>query len=133
LIFIDTGAFVARYVKRDQYHSEAVRFWHELDHLSERLFTSNFVLDEAFTLLARRAGYQFASERARNIYESKVLVILRPDRDDELKALVCLEKYADQKISFTDCVSFALMKQRRIKRVFSFDHHFERAGFTKLP
>jgi predicted nucleic acid-binding protein len=49
LIFIDTGAFLARYLSQDQFHQKAVGFWKELDKSRESCFTSNFVLDETFT------------------------------------------------------------------------------------
>ena len=133
MIYIDTGAFLARYISRDQYHKQALEFWRHLQNSREKCFTSNFVLDEFFTLLARRAGYQFAAQRARNIFSSQVLVILRPDQEDELRAIDFFEKYADQEISFTDCVSFVLMHKRKLKRVFSFDQHFERVGFKVSP
>lgn len=55
MIYIDTGALLARYVKRDQYHEQAVEFWNRLQKTRERCFTNNFVLDETFTLLGRRA------------------------------------------------------------------------------
>jgi predicted nucleic acid-binding protein len=90
-------------------------------------------LDETFTLLGRRTGYDFAVQRAKNIYASKFLEIMRPAQEDELKALTYFSKYADHLISFTDCVSFALMKREKIKRVFSFDKHFEWAGFSLCP
>ncbi len=67
MIYIDTGPFLARYMKRDQYHQQAVEFWNQLRRTRERCFTSNFVLDETFTLLGRPAGYRFAIQRARNI------------------------------------------------------------------
>ena len=95
--------------------------------------TSNFVLDETFTLLGRRAGYSFAAQRARNIYVSESLDILRPSREDEMKAISFFEKYSDHSLSFTDCVSFVLMKIKKIKRVFTFDHHFQLAGFQIYP
>ena len=95
--------------------------------------TSNFVLDETFTLLGRRAGHSFAAQRARNIYASESLNILRPGKEDELKAIVFFEKYSDHQLSFTDCVSFVLMQNRKIKRVFTFDHHFQLLGFQALP
>ena len=97
------------------------------------LFTSNFVLDETFTLLARQAGYPFAAERADAIYSSRVLTILRPDASDEAAALVLFRKLADQEVSFTDSVSFALMRRLRLTRAFTFDRHFEAAGFTVWP
>jgi predicted nucleic acid-binding protein len=37
----------------------------------------------------------------------------------------------DQKVSFTDCVSFTLMREAGIQTAFAFDSHFERAGFKK--
>lgn len=133
MIFIDTGAFLARYLAKDQYHASAVAFWEELKTRNEALVTSNFVLDETATLLGRRAGYLFASKRLQAMYNSNNLQIWRPDRDDELRAIDCLVKFSDQGISFTDCVSFVLMKQGRVKRVFSFDRHFDAAGFKRLP
>jgi predicted nucleic acid-binding protein len=129
LIFIDTGAFIARYAARDQHHQRARRLWGELPSLGIRLLTSNFVLDETFTLLARHTTYSFAAERARNILDSSVLEILRPQQKEEREAVELFAKYADQKVSFTDCVSFVLMRSKKIKEAFSFDAHFERAGF----
>jgi predicted nucleic acid-binding protein len=129
VIFIDTGAFLARYLQNDQHHEGAVRAWQELGSSREGCFTSNFVLDETFTLLGRWAGYDFALQRAKNIYASRVLTICRPDREDELNALRFFGKYSDQQVSFTDCISMVLMKRQKIVRVFTYGRHFEFAGF----
>ena len=133
MIFIDTGAFLARYLRNDQHHRSAVAVWEKLGSNHENCVTSNFVLDETFTLLGRRAGYGFAVQRAKNIYASQTLTIYRPDRRDEINALRFFGKYADQHVSFTDCISFVLMKREKISRVFSFDRHFEFAGFHVVP
>ena len=84
----------------------------------------NFVLDETFTLLGRCAGYDFAAQRARNVYASEWLTVLRPNKNDELKAIGLFEKYSDHRLSFTDCISFVLIQSKKIKRVFTFNHHF---------
>lgn len=133
MIFIDTGAFLARFIEQDQYHHKSILFWNELKNLQEQCFTSNFVLDETFTLLARRAGYSFAAQRAQNVYSSTQLTILRPTQEDELEAIELFEKYSDPAVSFTDCVSFVLMKKEKLQRAFSFDEHFEKAGFKLFP
>ena len=133
MIFIDTGAFLARYIERDQHHATAQRAWPELGGSRQKAFTSNFVLDETLTLLARRISYSFAAERAAFIWASDALTILRPEESDELAALDLFRKYADQKVSFTDCISFALMKRHRLRRVFTFDRHFQAAGFEAWP
>lgn len=133
MIFIDTGAFLARYIERDQYHNVAAQHWRTLQDDRRRCFTSNFVLDETITLLARRSTYQFAAQRARNLFESTRLTILRPDENDELAALERFQKYADHGVSFTDCVSFVLMERQNIKSAFSFDRHFTIPGFDVEP
>lgn len=133
MIFIDTGAFLARYVANDQHHAQALLAWDELTQTRRRCFTSSFVLDETFTLLGRRAGYGFAAERARNILAAGTLEILRPEQRHEEPALSLFEKYADQQVSFTDCLSFILMRQSRIRKVFGFDRHFIAAGFELWP
>ena len=129
MIFIDSGPFIARYLTQDQFHARAVTGFNKLARTKVKCFTSNFVLDELFTLLGRRADYGFAAEKARLIYASRQLEIIRPEEGTELKAIELLEKYADQKVSFTDCISFALIKEHKLKQVFSFDAHFSRAGF----
>lgn len=130
MIYIDTGAFLARYLKNDQYHEQAIYLWKKITDVRKPIFTSNFVLDETLTLLGRWAGNVFAVQKGKSIYASNALSILRPDRETELKALDLMGKYADHPISFTDCVSFVLMKRQKIYKVFSFDSHFEFAGFT---
>ncbi len=133
MIFIDTGAFVARYVARDQFHTKAVTAWSDLATSPRRCFTTNHILDETLTLLARRAGNQFAAERARALFNSHELTIIRTDRDDEMRAIELLEQFADQPFSFTDCLSFAVMKHSGILRAFTFDNHFRVAGFEVWP
>jgi predicted nucleic acid-binding protein len=130
MVFIDTGAFLARYLERDQYHERAQRGWEELDREPYRCYTSNFVIDEFLTLLARRSSYTFAAERAHRVYGSRKLDILRPDGEDEREAVKLFEQFADQEVSFTDCVSFALMRRYRLQIAFAFDRHFRDAGFV---
>ena len=83
-----------------------------------RLYTSNFVLDETLTLLARRTDHAFALREARAWYASDILTILRPDENDESEALLDFERFADQRVSFTDCVSFVLMRRFGLVRAF---------------
>ena len=41
--------------------------------------------------------------------------------------------HRDKRYSLTDCVSFVLMKQRKITGALAFDQHFRQAGFVLLP
>ena len=129
MLFIDTGAFIAKFLPDDQFHLKAVEIWSQLNKKQTKIVTSNFVLDETLTLLARRASYAFAAEVAQALYSSEAIKIVRPTLETELSALTFFEKFSDQKVSFTDCISFQLMKENNIKNIFSFDRHFTLAGF----
>lgn len=109
--------------------ADASQAWDRLQHSAERCLTTNFVIDETLTLIGRRAGNRFAGRVGRRLYRSRILEIHRPSLEDEITALGLLEKYADQGVSFTDCVSFVTMRARGIERAFGFDRHFRIAGF----
>ena len=47
--------------------------------------------------------------------------------------LELFRRFADQKVSYTDCVSFVLMRRYAIVRAFAFDRHFIQAGFDLWP
>ena len=127
MVFVDTGAFIARYLAQDAFHASAAATWKTL--VGRPLFTSNHVLDETLTMLGRRAGYGFAADRGEAIYHSKSLQILYSTREDESHAIRMFRKFADQNVSFTDCISFVLMKRSRIIHAFTYDRHFAEAGF----
>jgi predicted nucleic acid-binding protein len=133
VIFVDTGAFVARWVARDQHHEAAVATWRRLAELKLQCVTTNHVVDETLTLLARRTSYSFAAARGATLFTSAALVILRPGLEEELAALTLFEKYADQRVSFTDCLSLVTIQRRGLTRAFAFDGHFRLAGVSVWP
>ena len=133
MIFIDTGAFLARYIQRDQHHAQALAFWDELAGNRTPCYTSNLILSDLLTLLALRTDYSFAAETARQLYSSNILEILRPDLNDEVAGIFLLEKYADHQVCFCDCVSFVLMRRFGIPNAFTFDGDFAIAGFITRP
>jgi predicted nucleic acid-binding protein len=128
-LFIDTGAFLAKEIQRDQHHSEAVSGWQRLADRPEALYTSEHCIDETATLLARRTNYAFAAEWGADLLTSGIN-ILQAEPADRANGFRLMRKFADQGVSYTDCLSFALMKRNRIRLVFGFDHHFSAAGFS---
>ena len=127
MIFVDTGAFYARYVRRDMHFDLATRLWRELQ--GTPLLTTNHVIEESLTLLARRAGYEYAANLADRVFRSTTIEVVYTTREEELAALPLLKKFADQRIGFTDCISFAVMRRHGVKQAFTFDRHFADAGF----
>jgi predicted nucleic acid-binding protein len=132
-LLIDTGAFFAQRDPSDQFHASASRAFAELAGMGVQLFSTEHILDETLTLLARRESYAYAAEAGAELTSSRVLRWLDATAADWTAALRHMRKYADQSVSFTDCISFALMKREGIKHAFSFDRHFQAAGFRLWP
>jgi uncharacterized protein len=133
VIFIDAGAFIARHRLDDDDHAAATRGWNRIAETSVACFTTNLVVAEAVTVIGRFKGYRVAAERARAILSSTMLKIIRPETEDELLAADLMEKFAEQRIGFVDCVSFVVMKRFRLREVFGFDRHFTYARFRLWP
>lgn len=131
-VFIDTGAFYAKYVANDQYHKMALALWKTASDSRYNCVTTNFILSELITLMVYRFGTKNALMAAREIYSSNFIEIISISRDIEINALDWLDRYSDQKFSMTDATSFAVMKAAQIKKAFTFDRHFETAGFEKM-
>ena len=84
-------------------------------------------------MLARQTTYEFAAARAQNLLPSQALIRRRPTPEDEQAAVAFFRTLADQRVSFTDCISWVLMHKNRLSRVFTFDRHVALAGFTVEP
>jgi uncharacterized protein len=132
MVFVDTSAFFAWYVQRDSRHRIAHGFWQEMERRSTPLVTTNHVAEETLTLLARKVSYSFAAVIAERFYEPNPVEIIFANQEDEYEAVRYFRKFADQKISFTDCISFAIMKRNHIFTAFTFDRHFVDAGFELI-
>jgi len=132
-IFIETSAFIALYLKGDDFHSQAAELLKELRGKTT-FVTSNFILDEIYTFLRAKKGKQVAVNFAEFLAQNAEVVKLRRiSLEDEKEAFGYFKKFDFSGLSFTDCTSFALMKKLEIKEVFTFDQHFAKAGFKVLP
>lgn len=127
-IFIDTSGFKAVVDNNDEFHQKAVKIWQKLKEEKAVLITSNYILDETFTLLRARCGIKTALRFKQILAKSsRVVKVVRVTLADEAAAWKWFVKnWSD--LSFTDCVSLALMKRLNIKKVVSFDRHFLWAG-----
>ncbi len=132
-LLIDTGAFYAQRDPADQHHALATAGFATLAAITCQIFSSEHVLDETLTLFARRENYAYAAVAGEELLASRVVRWLDATPAEWHVALRLMRKFADQAVSFTDCLSFALMKREKINHVFGFDRHFEAAGFRLWP
>ena len=132
-LFVDTGAWFALADKSDQHHLRAVKVYPKLLSSCHHLTTTNLVIAETYILIRHAIGHQPAIRFLKNIAASPRIVKIYSDSAMEEAAENTLRKYQDQAFSFTDAVSFAVMKQYNIMEAFSFDRHFVIAGFILTP
>lgn len=132
-VFLDSGYLIALEVADDQHHEEAMRHWSAFVQPKVSLVTTSSVLDEVVTGFMKRGKHAKAVEVAERMLSSPMVEVVYVD--DELfgAALDYLKRRPDKKYSFTDCVSFVTMQRLEIRAALAFDHHFEQAGFRRLP
>lgn len=128
-IFVDTSFFKALIDEKDDFHTQGVQIFENVQRENLLLVTTNYVLDETYTLIRKRRG----REKVRELRDFLVKIapqirITRVTSADDASAWEWfLKDWSD--LSFTDCVSFAVMERLSLTRVAAFDDHFSRAGF----
>lgn len=128
-VFIDSSLFKALIDEEDDFHKNGTNIWSKLEKEGSKLITTNFVLDETFTLVRSRRSLKLALEFRDFLVQSyQVLEVVRVTVDDESAVWNWFEQDWSR-LSFTDCTSFAVMKRLGITRVATFDKHFRQAGF----
>ena len=112
--------------EEDQYKKHAMKIIESfLQEDIKKIFITDYILVETINFLLRKAGFRFAHDVSNSIINSARIEIVYVDElmlDDIKKLFV---KYKD--LSITDCSIIALMLEKGIQYLFSFD-----AGFDKV-
>lgn len=133
MIFIDTSAFHAMYVENDINHESAKKIREEIIRKKHgALITSNYIIDETFTLLRASVGILNSIKIGELIRNSKILNIIWIDDVIDEEAWKIFSSYKDKSFSFTDCTSFIVMQQMNIKKSFAYDEHFNQMKFNVI-
>jgi predicted nucleic acid-binding protein len=132
-IFVDTSAWIALVDKDDSHHKEAASSYPSLLKNHRNLITSNCVIAETYIIILNELGHKLAIDFLEKLKASPRILKIYSNEDIEAEAEPILVKYSDQDFSYTDAVSFVIMKRQKIRKAFSFDKHFVIAGFVNIP
>ncbi|HFC11200.1 MAG TPA: PIN domain-containing protein [Anaerolineae bacterium] len=132
-LFIDSSAWIALFDQSDKYHVVAASALRQLEGQAVTLFTSDYIFDEAITVLLNRGGHHVAVQFGRWLQLARNIEIVHIDQQIWQAAWEMFQLYTDKEWAFTDCTSFVLMHQQNIWQAFTFDHHFSQAGFQRWP
>lgn len=128
-VFVDTSFFKALSDINDDFHDDSVNILEKTKPGEIEFITTNFILDETFTLIRTKCGYEDSIEFHDGLSKNfEGLSIVRVELDDEILAW---EYFLNpwSKLSFTDCTCFAVMKRLGLEYAATFDNHFAKAGF----
>ena len=127
-VFADTFYWIALLNPTDVFHEPAIN-----TPVAGQIVTSLAVQLEVLDAFSTRPSLRPLAMRfwQRTTDDSVVTVV--PLHNTLLKQAIALFKARDDKTwSFTDCISFEIMRQRGITAALTADRHFRQAGFQTL-
>jgi uncharacterized protein len=131
-IFVDTSGFFSLLSSRDVSHKEAVEILNKAKQTNQLFITTDYVIDETATLLKARGIGHLAGIFFDTVNASHVCRIEWMDHERFERTQIYFEKHIDHAWSFTDCFSFLIMKELKLRNALTKDRHFKEAGYTPL-
>ena len=130
-VLLDTSGFFALMDASDPAHLKARR-WFGTQGVRVRPLTTEWIIGETCTLLVARKRPHLVVRFLDHVEQSAALVVVNPDETLLASAKQFIRRQADQGYSFVDCLSFCVMKERRVSHALTTDQHFHKAGFSAL-
>lgn len=127
--FADTFALIAWLNPQDDSHAAVTAY---LDGFTGRLVTTEWVLVELADALSAPAARATAVAFLRAVRADPLFEIIGYDSAVYRAGFDLFAARPDKGWSLTDCISFAVMSERRLYEALTADHHFEQAGFRAV-
>lgn len=126
-LLVDTGVLYAHHDKDAERHKAAkTAMTDALKGEYGQPYVTDYVYDETVTLTRRRmGGFEDAKTVSDRILGTDALKLLWMERRYFERAVDVFERYNDQPLSFTDASTVAVVKERGIDYVLSFDDDFD--------
>lgn len=138
-LFVDTWGWLTLHDKNESKHREVVNFYRSFTSKNKVIYTTDYILDETFTLFFKRLYPALARQSMESLMEvfkapNFHLVSISEERFLETQKLRV--RFVDKpQISFTDLTSMVVMKELGIELVLTGDAHFIQVGmgFKTVP
>ena len=128
-VFADTSYFVACAGPHDEHHARAIAL---SESLLGRIVTTEYVLVEAGGLLCRRRDRLAFAGMVRDLTSDPATLIVPASWTLFEAGFDLFVRRPDKEWSLVDCISFEIMRRRRLMDALTSDHHFAQAGFRAL-
>ncbi|VEN74850.1 conserved hypothetical protein [Candidatus Desulfarcum epimagneticum] len=128
-VFLDTSYLLALLNSHDEFHQQALTL---ADEIHGKLITTEAVLTEIGNALAKIQWRELAVDTLNDLQNDEDVEVLSVSPELFSTALNLYSLRMDKEWGLTDCISIAVMKERKMTDVLTTDHHFEQAGFKAL-
>jgi len=123
-IIIDTGIFYGFFNKRDVHHMDSICILvHSLEGKWGKVYTSDLIISEAYTLLRYRMGSRVAQAFLDMLRESGIKTLFLDEEHYEY-VVNTLRRYSNVNLSFTDAFTIVAVNKMNIKYLASYDESF---------
>jgi|SRR3989344_3308898 len=130
-VFVDTGALIALFVKKDYWHKMCVEKHKEYKKENSLFFTNLFVLSELYTRILYDYGkstLKLVMEKIIKLQDKGKLRIFQIDSGIFKNSEEAMIKFAEHRLSFTDVSIYILVKSFKLDEVFTLDDGFKKVG-----
>ena len=132
-VFVDTAGWMACADESDPAHQRARQARDAALEEGKILVTTDYVVDETLTLIRVRLSLIAAEAWWSQLEGSSRLRwewigVARAEKARDL-----FFRHRDKSYSFTDCSSFVVMKELKLKQALTTDRHFRQMGFDVMP
>ena len=130
-IFIDSDVLIGLHYVHDALHKQAIELFSHVSLTDYNSYLSWNVILETLTVVSQRISKPYAIELLSEFRSGKYTVI-HPNEELISSAEEIFRSIRSKNVSYSDCVSFAVMRRYGIEWTFSFDLHFKKMGFKRV-
>ena len=129
-VFVDSSAWYALLDRHDPEHARVAAV---VQAHRGRLVTSDYIQGEAVTLVRCRLGWPLAHRLGAGLRSGELARLAHVLPADLDAAWKLFSERRDQRLSVTDCTSFAVMTRLKLDTAIALDQDFKSMGWTVLP
>ena len=131
-VLLDTAYAIALSSRTNQFHSKAVQIAKQLRRDGTKLVTTRAVLLEIGNALAGQRFRSAAIKLLEALDADPNVGIVPLTESLYAQALTLYRERPDKEWGLVDCISFVIMRERKIQDALTTDAHFQQAGYKAL-